>query len=176
MSEFGCASTSPFKISSVDLSMSQKRTQPFAQRQKEDVSERAGEYDISPSDPASHNSQTPSAPSVYPDSIYDPPSISTNAMVLSPMQKPFHRFSAAPHEPRIVDVQLVITTSNREQQSVGTEADSLHFAFRQMGLRARGAQRDLERVQLDLLHGTLPVLLADVVQPHGMRPVASSGA
>jgi len=52
------------------------------------------------------------------------------------MQKPLHRFPAAPHEPRVVDVQLVVTASNREQQSVGTEADSLHFAFRRIGLGA----------------------------------------
>jgi len=43
MSELGRASTSPFEISSLDLRTSQKRTQPFAQRRKEDMSERTGE-------------------------------------------------------------------------------------------------------------------------------------
>ena len=92
------------------------------------------------------------------------------------MQKPSHRFPAAPHEPRVVDVQLVVTTSDREQQSVWTEADGPHFAFARIGLGARGARRDVERVQSDLLRGTLPVLSADVVQSQGMRAVGRGGA
>lgn len=93
------------------------------------------------------------------------------------MQVPPHRFPIAPHEPRIVNVQLVVAASDREQQTVWTETDRLHFAIAQFelwrGARARSGEKTVQR---DLLQRALPIFSADIVQPQKMRAVVGGGA
>jgi hypothetical protein len=91
------------------------------------------------------------------------------------MQEPPHRIPAAPQEPRVVDVQLVVATSDREEQSVGAETDARHVIFARFELRG-SCWPGAESAQEDFVHGTMAVLAADIVKSQDMVATIGGGA